>query len=484
MQQTEKNKTQKYTNGPTPSWSAKYQTTNVRDSSNANWKYVNKHNLSVPSNKNNRKQLNATAEPITSYYSSMNSYKQNKHNNYESPTHTKYTTFQNIEPHRWTTHNHPRTTPRNKLYATNNNIAIVRKSIYKKNDLEDDDENVRYAADEELGNLTEDNVEEDTIEEVEDDQEETAAESVDKDYEEHEADDEIDEESDSTVLISQKWQRRPKKDGISQEQQRSRIIKQQQFDPRKLRYQQYVQNSYDSHPRIRYYNDLDDQDEIELYTYEEPVRPPTPPKSSIRRSRMNHQQHWTTPFRSSSDRYDTNPSLNQSIRRSQPKKDVEDLLHSENKNTKKCIRCGAPSGSRLSTKTKKNVCRFQEYPDYIVKESFGDDMDAVEKILCGRCNINKHNYEDIEGSYRSARSTLQTLKPRRSKGSKGISEVSEDFPINEEIPNDYINNRYSRDPTSSANTVHDKTRHSTQTTTRGPTRSFSRYGTQQQQPTF
>ncbi|KAI4490008.1 hypothetical protein M0804_004190 [Polistes exclamans] len=482
MQQTEKNKTQKYTNGPTPSWSTKYQTTNVRDSSNANWKYINKQNSSVPSNKDNRKQLNATAEQITNYYPSMNSYKQTKRNNYESPMHTKYTTFQNIEPHRWTTHNHTRT-PRNKLYATNNNVAIVRKSIYKKNDLEDDDENVRYA-DEELGNFTEDNAEEDAIDEVEEDQEETT-ESIDKDYEEHEADDEIDEESDSTVLRSPKWQRRPKKDGISQEQQRSRIIKQQQqqqLDPRRLRYQQYIQNSYDSHPsRIRYYQDLDDRDETELYTYEEPVRPPTPPKSSIRRSGTNHHQHWI-PFRSSSDRYDTNPSLNQSIRRSQPKKDVDDLLHSENKNTKKCIRCGAPSGSRLSTKNKKNVCRFQEYPDYIVKESFGDNMDAVDKILCGRCNINKHNCEDIEGSYRSTRSTLQTLKPRRSKGSKGISEISEDFPITEDIPNDYMTNRYSRDP--SANTVHDRTRHSAQTTTRGPTRSFSRYGAQQQQPTY
>ncbi|KAI4495407.1 hypothetical protein M0802_008797 [Mischocyttarus mexicanus] len=477
MQQTEKSKPQKYTNGPSPSWSGKYQT-NVRDTSNANWKYVNKHNSSVPLNKGNRKQFNATVEPITSYYSSMNSYKQNKHHNYESPTHTKYTTSQNLEPHRWISHNHTRT-PRNKLYTANNNVAIVRKPNYNKNELEDD-ENVRYA-DEELGNFTEDNFEEDAIdEEVEEDQDETA-ESVDKDYEEHEADDEIDEESDSTVLRSQKLQMRSKKNGISQEQQRSRIIKQQQQqqqqqqDPRKLHYQQYMQNSYESHPsRIRYYHDQDDRDPTELYTNnEEPIRPPTPPKSSVRRSGTNHHQHWT-PSRNSSDRYDNIiPSLNQSIRRSQPRKDVEDLLHSENKNTKKCIRCGAPPGNRFSTKNKKNICRFQEYPDFVVKESFGNDMDAVEKILCGRCNV-KHNYEDIEGSsYRSTGSNLQTLKPRRSKGTKGISEVTEDFPKNEEIQNDYMTNRYSRDP--SANTVHERTRHSAQTT-RGPIKSFSRYG--------
>lgn len=204
----------------------------------------------------------------------MNSYKQTKHHNCGSPTHTKYTTCQNTEPQRWTSHNQAKT-PRNKFYNTNNNIAIVRRSTYNKNELEDD-EKVRYA-DEELGNFTEDNPEEDAIEEgttlridilkfskshrkfllkystycsiVEDDQEETA-ESVDKDYEEHEADDEIDEESDSPILRSQKLQRRPKKDEISQEQQRSKIVKQQQ-DPRKLHYQQYVHNSFDSHPSRR-----------------------------------------------------------------------------------------------------------------------------------------------------------------------------------------------------------------------------------------
>lgn len=212
-----------------------------------------------------RKQLNATAEPETNYYSTMNPYKQAKHHNCGSPTHTKYTTCQNTEPHRWTSHNQTKT-PRSKIYTTNNSIAIVRRSNYNKNELEDD-EKVRYA-DEEMGNFTEDNVEEDAIEEgtsdrhfeiskshhkfplkystycctVEDDQEETA--------EEHEADDEIDEESDTPIMRSQKLQRRAKKNEISQEQQRSKIVKQQQ-DPRKLHYQQYVENLYDNHPSRR-----------------------------------------------------------------------------------------------------------------------------------------------------------------------------------------------------------------------------------------
>ncbi|XP_043665212.1 uncharacterized protein LOC122627782 [Vespula pensylvanica] len=464
MQQTEKHKTQKYTAGRSPLWSTKYQT-DVRDSSDANWKYLHKHNPSVPSNKANRRQFNATAEPVTNYHSTMNSYKQTKHHNCGSPTHTKYTTCQNTEPQRWTSHNQAKT-PRNKFYNTNNNIAIVRRSTYNKNELEDD-EKVRYA-DEELGNFTEDNPEEDAIEEVEDDQEETA-ESVDKDYEEHEADDEIDEESDSPILRSQKLQRRPKKDEISQEQQRSKIVKQQQ-DPRKLHYQQYVHNSFDSHPsRRRYYHDLDDRDATEFYSDEEAIQPPTPPKNSIRRL-ANYHQHWI-PSRNSSDRYDTIASLNQSIRRPRARQDVENLLHSEHNNTKKCIRCGAPSGNRSSTTSKKNSCRFQEHPNFVVKESIGDDMDAVEKIICGRCNV-KHNSEDIERPYRLTRSALQTLKPRRSKGSKGIYEVSEDCQIGEEIPNDYMTNRYSKD--TAANTVHERTRHSAPTT-RGANRSSSRY---------
>ncbi|XP_035733828.1 uncharacterized protein LOC118446824 isoform X2 [Vespa mandarinia] len=463
MQQTEKHKTQKYTAGRSPLWSTKYQT-DVRDSSDANWKYLHKHNSSVPPNKANRRQVNATAEPVSNYYFTMNSYKQPKHHNCESPTHTKYTTCQNTEPHRWTSHNQTKI-PRNKFYTTNNNIAIVRRSNYNKNELEDD-EKVRYV-DEEMGNFTEDNIEEDAIEEVEDDQEETA-ESVDKDYEEHEADDEIDEESDSPILRSQKLQRRPKKDEILQEQQRSKLVKQQQ-DPRKLHYQQYIQNSYDSHPsRRRYYHDLDDRDATEFYSDKEPIEPPTPPKNSIRRL-GNCYQH-RTPSRSSSDRYDTIASLNQSIRRPRPRQDVEALLHSEN--NKKCIRCGAPSGNRSSTTSKKNSCRFQEHPNFIVKESIGDDMDAVEKIICSRCNV-KHNSEDIERPYRLTRSALQTLKPRRSKGSKGIYEVSEDYQINEEIPNDYMTNRYSRDI--AANTVHERTRHSAPTARGLTTKSSSRY---------
>ncbi|KAK2586218.1 hypothetical protein KPH14_001476 [Odynerus spinipes] len=458
MQQTEKHRTQK------PSWPTKYQA-DVRDLSDAQWKYLHKHNLIAPPNKSNRRQPGATAEPPPNYHIPINAYKQQKHHSCASPTHAKYATMPSAEPHRWAAHSQTRA-PRNKIYTTNNNnVAVVRKPIYK-NELEDE-ENLRYA-DEELGNFTEDNAEEEVVEEVDEDPEETVA-SVDKDYEEQEADDEIDEESDSPLqLRSQKLQRRLKKEGASQEQQRLRLAKQQ--DPRKHRIQEYVQNTYEGHPlRRRYYHDAEDPDVTEVYSEEELIRPPTPPKNSVRRSATNHHQHWT-PIRSSSDRYDTIASFNQSVRRPRPRPEIETFLHSEN-NAKKCIRCGAPSGSKVSTTSKKNNCRFQEYPSYLMKEIIGDDIDVVDKILCGQCNV-RHNTEDVGTSYGLSRAAaVQSLKPRRSKGSKGIYEVSEEVQVADECPNDYITSRYSRD---SANIVREKTRHSAPAT-RGPVRLSSRY---------
>jgi len=89
-------------------------------------------------------------ESTMNYYSSANSYRTFKHNAYPCSTHPKHSSVLHTEvPQRY----QQVTKSRNK--DRTNNIAIINKDRYK---TQREDENTEYV-DEELGNFTEDNLE-------------------------------------------------------------------------------------------------------------------------------------------------------------------------------------------------------------------------------------------------------------------------------------------------------------------------------------
>jgi len=95
------------------------------------------------------------SEPTVSYYSSANSY---KINTYPRSMHLKYPSAVTEAPQRY--QQNTMKSDRNKDYA--NNVAVVDKDRYKNR--QEDESNVEYI-DEELGNFTEDNIEDEVEEE-------------------------------------------------------------------------------------------------------------------------------------------------------------------------------------------------------------------------------------------------------------------------------------------------------------------------------
>lgn len=92
-------------------------------------------------------------ESTVSYYSSANSYKTFKHNAYPHSTHPKHSSALHTEiPQRY----QQITTKSGRNKDRTNNIAIINKDRYKTQ--QEDRNNTEYV-DEELGNFTEDNLE-------------------------------------------------------------------------------------------------------------------------------------------------------------------------------------------------------------------------------------------------------------------------------------------------------------------------------------
>lgn len=106
-----------------------------------------------------RRHQSPVAEPTASYYSSTNTYKFPKHHSYPCSTYPKRSSAVRTDtPHRYQSTNVK--SGRNKDCASN--VAAVNKDRYKSQ--QEDESNAR-CVDEELGNFTEDNLEDDAEEE-------------------------------------------------------------------------------------------------------------------------------------------------------------------------------------------------------------------------------------------------------------------------------------------------------------------------------
>ncbi|KAG7190813.1 hypothetical protein KM043_006883 [Ampulex compressa] len=451
MEQSGKHKT-KY--APPRSWSVKYEN-NARDSPEAHWKYPEKRNQSLSADKSSR---SPTADPVASYYSSTNSYKQHRHQSSPNQTHLKRVSTQDNEAlHRCAQITR---TERDKRYP--GNFGVIRGNNRRRTELELDD-NTKYI-DEELENVTEDNLEDDVGDEVEDDQEETG-ESLDKDYEEHEADDEIDEESDAPLQLH-RTQQRVKKEAPSQSRQR--IREQQRPNARGFRYQQCMLNEYDKHPAMRrYHTTTNDVSEV---LSEEEFLPHSALPRSVLRSSIDNRHHWTQPIESI-ERYKAALTHGQSSRRARTKPEMESAIDPERNTAKKCSRCGSFS-SRKSSSNARNNCRFEDRLFDSTRGPIGDEPIIREQPLYAHSNL-RHNLEGV-GSYDIPTSASYFPKSRRSRDVKSpIYEAPEDGQTANDISKASGRNqpKNSRD---SPNVFRERTRHSMHTA-REPTRISSRY---------
>ncbi|XP_076293958.1 uncharacterized protein LOC143215585 [Lasioglossum baleicum] len=311
-------------------------------------------------------------EAVASYYSSSTSYKPAKGYSCSKSMHSKC-----MQPHNGEALHHGLQThlklDRSKHYPPN---AVAKSKIRYEDGV--GNEKLKYA--DELENLTEDNRGEDAEEEEDDHAD--GDEFLNKEYDEHEADDEIEEESDPSPQ-THRAQRACKKE-MDHRQQRWKSIDQQQ-DPRRLRCQQRVLAVGHGHSQTpRYY--YHEHEVPEPLSEEDFV--PTSMKNIMRRSMDYHQ--WS-PSRES-NRYDS-PPLHVQSRRTRTKPDVDQFLEAEFGKTRKCHRCGTLSNRKFMSPLR-NSCRFDERVNFPTKGPIGDEPESRDQLFCGNC-ILRHSPEDI-----------------------------------------------------------------------------------------
>ncbi|XP_012539397.2 uncharacterized protein LOC105838399 [Monomorium pharaonis] len=448
MEQIRRHKT-KYTSPNTFTWSAN-QTTNARVPPDAYWKYTQRSNQDA-TDKNTRRHQSPMPDSTVSYYSSANSYKPSKYNAYPCSTHPKDPSALYTEvPQRY----QQITTKSNRNKDHINNVAVINKDRYKTQ--QEDENNIDYN-DEELGNFTEDNLEEDTEVEAKNDRSLRSSKRVDestnKDYNEQEADDEIDEESDAPTETEAMQRNSVKKEAL-QRAQRMRLINQLQ-DPHKIRYPQQSPKQYQAYySPTRYYHNTPDHEtlsEEDMYTVQALKNPP-------RRSLMGYPQNWI-PQRNATDRYDT--LLTQPCRRAWTRPEAKSFTEAELTDRKKCSRCGNISTKKLSTSRRDN--RFQDNPNFSTKTHFGNDAKILDQSWCGHCKPN-HHFERNMGHYEIPTPALYSMKSRRSRDTNiPMHETLEKKHPVDEISHEFarMSSGYTKD---TPNTLYDRTRHSVPTT--------------------
>ncbi|XP_020290721.1 uncharacterized protein LOC109858148 isoform X2 [Pseudomyrmex gracilis] len=425
----------------------------VRVPLDAYWKYTQRNNQDVNDKNSRRSHPNSMTEPTASYYSSTNSYKTPKshhlypiHPKYLSALHTK--TLQQYQEATMKT-------GRSKDYSVTNKDRCKTE--------QEEDNNVGYT-DEELGNFTEDNLEND-VEEREENNRDRISECLDKEYDEQEVDDEIDEESDApaeTHMMQE--QSAAKKDALLRAQQRLRAINQQ--DPHRIRYSQHSPQLYQARPlATRYYSNIPDHDIYEvlsdedLYTVQASKNPP-------RRSSTRYPQNWI-PQRSSNDRYNTTISPTQLNRRPRPRPEIKSFIEAEFVDRRKCSRCGNISIRKLPP-LQTNKYKFQDSPIFPAKEYFGNDAEILDQPLCGYCKPKHHVVENTRHLTCEIPSSVpHSMKLRRSRDATNtpIRETLEGKHAMNELSHEYarIPSKCTKD---TLNSSRDRIRHSTRTSAR------------------
>ncbi|XP_014484878.1 PREDICTED: uncharacterized protein LOC106749700 [Dinoponera quadriceps] len=403
MDQTGRNKTKYNSPHSSTTWSTK-QTADARVSPDPCWKYAQRSNQDA-TDKNTRRHQISMAEPTVNYYPIENSYKNVKHHNHPCSTYPKHSSALRTE----TSHRYQQTSAkssRNKDYA--NNAAVMKKDRFKNQE----DENNAVYVDDELGNYTEDNLEDDAEEEVTEtgNDQERAVESLDKEYDEQEVDDEIDEESDVPAEPQTMQRDAAKKEALLRAQQRLRTINHQQ-DPHRIHYRQHSPRLHQAHTlATRYYN-IPDHDihealsEEDLYVAEALKSPP-------RRSSAGYHQNWI-PSRSSADRYDTTTTPTQLSRRARPRPESKSFMEVEFADRRKCSRCGSIS-IRKPPSSRRNNYKFQDTSAFPTKGRFGDDAEILDQFWCGHCKP-RHYVEESMRPSEIPSPALYTMKSRRSR---------------------------------------------------------------------
>ncbi|XP_076645074.1 uncharacterized protein LOC143354695 [Halictus rubicundus] len=309
-------------------------------------------------------------EAVASYYSSSTSYKPTKGYGCAKP-------IKCVQPHSAEVSHHGLQAAhlkldRSKHYPPN---AVAKSKIRYEDELAN--EKFKYVDD--LENLTEDNRDEDAEEEEDDHGD--ADEFLNKEYDEHEADDEIEEESDPSPQ-THRAQRACKKE-VDPRQQRWKAVDQ---DPRRLRCQQRVLavgQGHSQNPRYYYH----EHEVPEPLSEEDFV--PTSMKNVMRRPMDYHQ--WS-PSRCEANRYHP-PSSHVQSRRTRTKPDVGQFLEAELGKIRKCHRCGNLS-SRNSMSPLRNSCRFNDRASFPTKGPIGDEPESRDQLFCGNC-ILRHSPEGI-----------------------------------------------------------------------------------------
>ncbi|XP_033332824.2 uncharacterized protein LOC117224181 [Megalopta genalis] len=353
-----------------------------------------------------------TPEAVTSCYSSSTSYKPG----YvcSKPLHTKC-----VRPHSSdAAHDgHPTHAKLDKGKHYPSNVPNKGKIRYEDELI--NNEKFKYV-DDELENMTEDNVE--YADEEEDDRADTD-EFLSKEYGEHEADDEI-EESDSSPQ-PHRAQRACKKEAELR-QLRWKTVGQQE-DPRRLRCPQRVLAVGQGHsPTPRYYQH--EHEVPEPLSEEDFV--PTSMKSLIRRSMDHH--HWS-PSRGDPIRYDTASLPVQPSRRARTKPDMDQLLEAELGKTRQCHRCGSLS-SKKPVSPLRNSCRFNNCTGFPTKGPIGENQERYDQLFCGHCVL-RHNPELANGVGPHPLHPTKQRKPRDVKSPTKYQMPDQDHI--EQLANDY-----------------------------------------------
>ncbi|XP_018351099.1 PREDICTED: uncharacterized protein LOC108753735 isoform X1 [Trachymyrmex septentrionalis] len=455
-------RSKKYISPHTSTWSAN-QTVDGRVLPDVYWKYPQKIHNQDTIDKNTsfvifRRQQSPMPESVK-YYSSANSYKTLKHNAYPYSTHPKQSSTLHAEvPQRYQQTN----SARNKDRIDND---VINKDRYKTQ--QEDGNNTEYI--DELGNFTEDNLEEDAEEEAENNRsfrnDKRVEESINKEYDEQEADDEIDEESDAPAETQAIQRNAVKKDALLRAQ-RMRMINQQQ-DPHRIRYFQQAPKLYPAYHLPTRYHNAHEHDIHETLS-EEDLYTAQAVKNSPRRLSMGYQ-NWI-PQRSSTDRYDTMASLTQPNHRARP--EVKSFTEAELVDRRKCSRCGTISTKKPSI-SRRNNCRFQINPHFSTKTRFGDDAEILDQSWCSHCKP-KHHFERNIGPCEIPPSALYSMKSRRPRDTNiPLHETLEEKHPMDEISHEFarMSSRYTKD---TPNTLRDRTRHSAQAA-QGATRISARY---------
>ncbi|KAL0130100.1 hypothetical protein PUN28_002007 [Cardiocondyla obscurior] len=444
MEQIERQKT-KYTSPHTSTWSTN-QTTDVRNPPDAYWKYSQRANQDI-TDKSTRRHQSPMPESAVNYYPPANSYKTFKHNAYPYSTHLKHCSILHTEvPQRY----QQIITKSNRNNDRTNNV-VLNKDRYK---AQQEEENNTDYIDEDLGNFTEDNLEEDVEEEADRSPQSNKriGESVNKEYDEQETDDEIDEESDAPVETQAIQRNAVKKDALLRTQ-RMRMTNQEQ-NAHRIYYAQQSPKLYQAHYLpTRYYRNTPDYDahetlsEDDLYTTQTLKSPP-------RRSSADYHQSWICP-RDSTNQYETMTSPTQPNRRERTRPEAKSFTEAEFSDRRKCSRCGNMSSKKLPA-ARRNHCRFQDNLNCLTKTRFGDDAEIFDQSWCGHC---KHHFERNMGPREIPSPAMHLIKSRRPRdinipmhetlqGKHPMDEISHEFAR--------MSSRYTKD---TPNTLRDKTRH-------------------------